>query len=85
MTEGICSVCYVKDNLVSRNEIRANYNLGGQTPLIMCRACLDSGVDVPYSGTGKNIRQAECSRNKRKRKGGPMSHLQVVIVGSRKC
>ncbi len=59
VTEDICSVCYVNADLVTPNEIRSNRDLGGKTPLIMCRGCLDAGVDPPCSGARKNVQQAK--------------------------
>ncbi len=43
----MCAICYVTDDILSIDEIRQGRDLGGKTPLPMCRGCFDSGVKAP--------------------------------------
>eukprot|EP00957_Ditylum_brightwellii_P104974 8000755-Ditylum_brightwellii.AAC.2 len=55
VTDDICSVCYIDEDLVSPTEIRQMCDLGSKTSLITYRACVDnSDIDVPASGAEKN-------------------------------
>ena len=58
VTKDICAVCYIADDLVTPNEIRKLKDLGGKTPLTICRGCLDSGVVLPCSSKRQNTKQA---------------------------
>ena len=56
-------VCYINDDLASPNTSKQRccltaLNIGGKTPRIICRACVDIGVEPPCSGTWKNAKQA---------------------------
>ena len=59
----------IADDLVAPNEIRKLKDVGGKTPLTICRGCLDNGIEPPCSGKHTNARQAsqqKKSANKRK-------------------
>ena len=45
----MCATCYVTDDILSKDEIRQGRDLGGKTPLPMCRGCFESGVKPPRS------------------------------------
>ena len=49
VTEAICALCYVNDDLVTPNDIKKEKDLGGKIPLTICRGCFDSGVEPPCS------------------------------------
>ena len=69
MTKDICAICYIADDLVTPAEIRKRKNVGGKTPLIICRGCLDSGADPPCSSKHTNTKQTteqKKAANKRK-------------------
>jgi len=68
VTEDICAICYINDDIVSTNEMIANRNLGGKTPLPICRGCYDAGVEIPFSGARKNIQQAQKQRKRSKKR-----------------
>jgi len=46
----------------------ANCNLGGKTPLPICRGCYDAGVETPFSGARKNVQQAQKQRKRSKKR-----------------
>ena len=69
VTNDICAICYIVDDLLSPNEIRKLKDVGGKTPLTICRGCLDNGIEPPCSRKHTNARQAsqqKKSANKRK-------------------
>mmetsp|Transcript_10352 Transcript_10352/g.17590 ORF Transcript_10352/g.17590 Transcript_10352/m.17590 type:complete len:132 (-) Transcript_10352:193-588(-) len=43
----MCVTCYVTDDIVPREEIRRERDLGGKIPLSMCRGCFEAGVKPP--------------------------------------
>eukprot|EP00957_Ditylum_brightwellii_P185228 14105086-Ditylum_brightwellii.AAC.1 len=59
ITEDICAICYVGNDIVSINEMRANMHLAGKTPLTICRGFYDVGIKSPLSSARKNLRQVE--------------------------
>lgn len=68
VTKNICAVCYVDDDLIAPNQIKQLRDVGGKTPLMMCKACVDSGIDVPCSNARKNVKQAKQQKKASKRK-----------------
>ena len=68
VTDDICSVCYVDADLATPDEIRSKCDLGGKTPLMMCRGCLNLGVDPPCSGARKNVKQAKQQQDAAKKR-----------------
>ena len=77
-------VCYGNDDLVSLNGITqhcclAALNLGGETPLIMCRSCVNSGVEPPYSGARKNMKQTQ-----QQKKASKKRRMEKVVKGGRR-
>jgi len=70
VTKDICAVCYVDADLVSPNETRKERtDLGGKTPLPMCRACVDlPNVTVPCSGKRVNLVHARTQGKGKKKK-----------------
>ena len=79
MTEDICSICYVNTDLVSANEIRSQRDLGGKTPLIMCRVCLDNGIYQPCSSARKNVKQA-----KQQKQAANKRRLEAAVESGRR-
>ena len=64
----MCAICYVTHYIVSKDEIRQEHDLGGKTPLPMCRGCFEAGVKPPYSGAHVNVKHAtEQKRHKKRR------------------
>ena len=55
-------------DIVSPEEIIADRDLGGKTPLPICRGCYEDGVEPPCSGARKNIQQAKKQKKKRKKR-----------------
>ena len=45
VTEAICAIWYIKDDLVMPNKIRKAKDIGGKNPLIICRGCFESRVE----------------------------------------
>lgn len=81
VTEDICAVCYATGDLVTPDEMKRSLDLGGKTPLTICRCCLESGVEPPCSGGRTNVRQAtEQAKATKKRQ-----HAGAVEVGRRKA
>eukprot|EP00957_Ditylum_brightwellii_P117971 8998146-Ditylum_brightwellii.AAC.1 len=66
--EDICAICYVNADTISTDEMIANHNLGGKTPLSICRGYYDAGVETPFSGSRKNIQQAQKHRKRSKKR-----------------
>ena len=59
ITDPVCSLCYVKEDLVPVDELIMKCNVGGKLPLTICKACFDTGVVPPCSGARKkNVVQA---------------------------
>mmetsp|Transcript_38199 Transcript_38199/g.62502 ORF Transcript_38199/g.62502 Transcript_38199/m.62502 type:complete len:137 (-) Transcript_38199:7-417(-) len=81
ITEGICALCYVNDDLVTPNELMKSLNLSRKAPLTICRGCFESGIEPPSSGGRTNVRQA-AQQNKvtKKRKVG-----EAVKAGERRA
>ena len=81
VTELICALCYVNDDLVTPNELMKSLNLSVKDPLTICRGCFESGIKPPSSGGRTNARQA-AQQNKvtKKRKLG-----KAVKAGKRKA
>ncbi len=68
-TVDICARCYGDQDLVDVNEIIAKYDLGGKTPLTICKYCFETNIDPPCSGGQKrNVAQAKGQQGKRKKK-----------------
>ena len=77
VTEDICAVCYATCDPVTPDETKRSLDLEGKTPLTICRCCLGSGVEPPYSSGRTNGRQAtEQSKATKKRQ-----HDGAVEVG----
>ena len=64
----MCATCYVTDDILSKDEIRQGRDLGGKTPLPMCRGCFESGVKPPCSGARVNVMQATAQKRSKKRR-----------------
>jgi hypothetical protein len=76
----MCATCYETDNIVSKDEIRRDRDLGGKTPLPMCRDCFEAGVKPPCSGARTNLKQAMTQKKQKKRR----QKTQTVRAGRRK-
>ena len=50
VTEDICAICFGNDDIVSVEEIKRKRNIGGKRPLLICRHCFESNVEIPCSG-----------------------------------
>eukprot|EP00957_Ditylum_brightwellii_P111580 8510830-Ditylum_brightwellii.AAC.1 len=68
VTEDICAICYKKDNIVSADEIRAKRDIGGKNPLLVCRFCFDSNVEIPCSAGQTNMKEQKDQKRCTKRK-----------------
>ena len=68
VTKDICAICYVNADIVSPEEMIANCDLGGKSPLPICRGCYDEGADPLFSGARKNVQQAKKQRKKSKKR-----------------
>ena len=67
-SDAICAICYVTDDIVSKDEIRNSQDLGGKTPLPMCRGCLEAGIKAPCSGARTNLTHASTQKKQKKRR-----------------
>ena len=72
VSDDVCAICYVEvedgNGMVASVELRTKFNLGGKTPLPICRGCFDDGVEPPCSGGRKNVRQAEMQKKQQKKR-----------------
>ena len=50
-------------------EIKRTRNTGGKTPLLVCRHCFDSKVEIPCSGGRTSMKQKKDQAQSQKRKG----------------
>ncbi len=68
-TQDVCAICFSDTNIVRHEEIMTKRDLKGKNPLVVCRWCFDSGVDVLTAGGKTNIsmkkQQEEMSKRKR--------------------
>ena len=81
-TEDVCCICYVDQDLMTPNDIKKVRDLGGKTPLIMCRACADDkSIEPLLSRARTNISQA----NKQKRATKKRKMDKRVENGKRKA
>jgi hypothetical protein len=44
VSDDVCAICYVQDDIVSPDEMIMELDLGGKTPLPICRGCFDEQV-----------------------------------------
>ena len=79
-TSLMCTTCYVTDDIVPKDEIRRERDLGGKTPLPMCRDCFEAGVKPPCSGARTNLKHATTQKKQKKRR----QMNQAVSAGRRK-
>ena len=81
VTEGMCALYYVNDDLVTPNELMKSLNLSVKDPLTICRGCFESGIKPPSSGGRTNVRQAaqQDKVTKKRKLGG------AVKAGRRKA
>ena len=68
VTKDICAICYENDDIISADEIRRNRDVGGKNPLLVCRFCFDTGVEIPCSGGRTNSKQKRDQKQATKRK-----------------
>jgi hypothetical protein len=69
VTEDICALCYVKDDLVTPNKIKKSVNIGGRISLTICIGCFESRVELPCSAGGcKNAKQAKQQKKATKKR-----------------
>eukprot|EP00584_Thalassiosira_punctigera_P026734 CAMPEP_0172577586 /NCGR_PEP_ID=MMETSP1067-20121228/138304_1 /TAXON_ID=265564 ORGANISM="Thalassiosira punctigera, Strain Tpunct2005C2" /NCGR_SAMPLE_ID=MMETSP1067 /ASSEMBLY_ACC=CAM_ASM_000444 /LENGTH=219 /DNA_ID=CAMNT_0013370275 /DNA_START=830 /DNA_END=1490 /DNA_ORIENTATION=+ len=68
VTEDVCAICYGNADIVSSEEIRKERNIGGKNPLLICRLCFESNVDIPCSGGRTNMKQKSEHNQAKKRK-----------------
>ena len=64
----MCATCYVTDDIVSKEEIRQNRDLGGKTPLPMCKGCFNAGIKPPCSGARTNLKHATTQKKQQKKR-----------------
>jgi hypothetical protein len=79
-TSLMCATCYVTDGIVPIAEIRRERDLGGKTPLPMCRGCFEAGVKPPCSGACTNFKHATTQKKQKKRR--QMNH--TINAGRRR-
>jgi hypothetical protein len=65
-TSLMCATCYVTNDIVCEDEIRRERDLGGKTPLPMCRGCFEARVKPPCSGACTNLKHATMQKNKKR-------------------
>ena len=68
VTEDVYTICCDNADIVSIEEIRKERNIGGKNPLLICRLCFDSNVDIPCSGGRTNMKQKNEQDQSKKRK-----------------
>ena len=68
VTDDICAICYENVDIVSADEIRKERDIGGKNPLLICRYCFDSNVEIPCSGGRTNMKQKSDQAKRTKRK-----------------
>jgi hypothetical protein len=68
VTEDVCAICYGNADIVSSEEIRKERNIGGKNPLLICRLCFESNVNIPCSGGRTNMKQKSEQNQAKKRK-----------------
>ena len=67
------------DDILSKDEIRTRgRDLGGKTPLPMCRDCFDSGVKPACSGARVNAMQATAQKRRKNKKRRQMHQNRRV-------
>jgi len=64
----MCAICYVTDDIVPKEEIRRERDVGGKIPLPMCRGCFESGVKPPCLGARTNVKHATAQKKQKKRR-----------------
>ena len=65
----MCAICYVTDDIVPKEEIRRERDVGGKIPLPMCRGCFESGVKPPCSVGGRtNVKHATAQKKQQKKR-----------------
>jgi hypothetical protein len=77
-TSLVCATSYVTDDIVPIAEIRRERDLGGKTPLPMCRGCFEAGVKPPCSGARTNLKHATTQKKQKKRR-----HMNQAINAGR--
>ena len=80
-TSLMCATCYATDDIVCEDEIRRERDLGGKTPLPMCRDCFEAGVKPPCSGARTNLKHATTQKKQKMRR----QMNQAVSAGRRKA
>ena len=47
LIEDVCSVCYLKDNILYKVELMRRPNVAENNPLPLCRYCFDMNIQCP--------------------------------------
>mmetsp|Transcript_29715 Transcript_29715/g.62511 ORF Transcript_29715/g.62511 Transcript_29715/m.62511 type:complete len:139 (-) Transcript_29715:48-464(-) len=68
LTLDICSICFSDTHIVPVDRIRTKRDLEGKNPLLVCRFCFDSKVEIPISGGRTNFAQKKQQEKSRKRR-----------------
>ncbi len=68
LTLDICSICFSDTHIVPVDEIRTKRDLKGKNPLLVCRYCFDSKVEIPTSGGRTNFAQKKQQEKSCKRR-----------------
>ena len=62
VTGNICAVCYLFQDVLSDAEIKRIRNIGGKSPLLICRDCFNSNIKIPTSGGSCNAQEKQGQR-----------------------
>ncbi len=68
VTEDVCTICFGNTDMVPVEEIRRERNVGGKNPLLVCRYCFDSNIEIPCSGGRTNFKKKKDQQQSTKRK-----------------
>ena len=66
ITKNICAICYSFQDFLSDAEIKRSRNIGGNNPLLICRDCFNSNIEIPTSGGSSNTRENQGHRGEDK-------------------
>lgn len=80
LTLDICSICFSDTPIVPVDEIRTKRDLEGKNPLLVCRYCFDSKVEIPTSGGREQTSHRK--NNKRYHANKECSIEQCIMVNT---
>ena len=92
MTEDVCSVCYLKDNLVDKVELMRHPEVVGKNILHLFRCHFDINVQCPTKKWRGNIQKNQEQKKIAagntccgKRAEGPENNLNLVLMYCKLC